>query len=159
MQYLNIIIVILGLTAAVSAIDIRTHSEAHCGGNTATFLNVKPGRCYANGGTAWAYSFRAIPASWRLSTRAHAGGNCKELARTENSNGKNWICHGNSNPRNSVPYTGAGYSFINKKRSNSIAFDSQDCGKPDLLTPRTEFLQDANSSLVRETLITKNKSK
>jgi hypothetical protein len=32
-------------------------------------------------------------------------------------------------------YTGAGYGFINKKRSENIALDSEDCvWKPDLLT-------------------------
>jgi hypothetical protein len=32
MRYLNV----LALTAAVSAIDIRGHSESHCGGNIVT---------------------------------------------------------------------------------------------------------------------------
>lgn len=35
-------------------------------------------------------------------------------------------------PVNNVEYTGAGYGFNGKKRS--MASDSQDCAKPDLLT-------------------------
>lgn len=61
------------------------------------------------------------------------GGNCKELVHTFNSNGKDSVCHGA--PVNNVLYTGAGYGFINKKRSENIALDSEDCvWKPDLLT-------------------------
>lgn len=35
---------------------------------------------------------------------------------------------------NSVSYTGAGYGFNGKKRSESVASDSKDCVQPDLLT-------------------------
>ncbi|CAN9117212.1 unnamed protein product [Alternaria alternata] len=130
MQYLNII---LALTAAVSAIDIRAHNESHCKGVTSTYKNAQPDRCYAGGGVSYAWSFVAIPTNWKLSTRSHQGGNCKELVHTFNSNGKDSVCHGA--PVNNVLYTGAGYGFINKKRSENIALDSEDCvWKPDLLT-------------------------
>jgi hypothetical protein len=121
------------LTAAVSAIDIQGHAESHCGGgNSITFTNAEPDRCYATGGISWAYSFRAIPTNWRLSTKSYKGGNCREVVHVFDSNDKDLVCHGAD--VDNLPYTGAGYSFINKRRSSNIAFDSQDCVRPDLLT-------------------------
>ncbi|CAN9375110.1 unnamed protein product [Alternaria alternata] len=123
---------VFALAAAVAAIDIQGHIESHCGGgNRVTFTNVNPDRCYATGGVSWAYSFRAIPTNWRLSTRSHGGGNCGPIIHVFDSNGRDLVCHGGE--VNNVEYTGAGYSFINKRRSTDVASDSQDCIKPDLL--------------------------
>ncbi|KAL1794607.1 hypothetical protein ACET3X_006423 [Alternaria dauci] len=129
MQYLT---TTFALAAAVAAIDIQGHIESHCGGgNRVTFTNVSPDRCYATGGISWAYSFRAIPTDWRLSTRSHGGGGCGFIFHVFDSNGRDLVCHGGD--VNNVEYTGAGYSFINRKRSEDVAVASQDCIKPDLL--------------------------
>jgi hypothetical protein len=37
-------------------------------------------------------------------------------------------------PVNNVLYTGAGYGFNGKKRSEGVSSEAQDCVKPDLLT-------------------------
>jgi hypothetical protein len=130
---------IFALAAAVAAIDIQGHIESHCGGgNRVTFTNVNPDRCYATGGVSWAYSFRAIPTNWRLSTRSHGGGNCGPIIHVFDSNGRDLVCHGGE--VNNVEYTGAGYSFINKRRSTDVASGS-----------RRRDIQDH----VRELLITK----
>jgi hypothetical protein len=124
---------ILALTAAVSTIDIRGHSESHCGGNTVTWTNANPDTCYATGGVSWAYSFAAIPTNWKLQTRIYVNGGCNTQSWTANSSGRDYVCMGA--PVNNVQYTGAGYGFNgSKKRSESIGPDSQECGKPDSLT-------------------------
>jgi hypothetical protein len=124
---------ILVLTAAVSAIDIRGHIESHCGGgNVVSFFNVVADRCYATSGISWAYSFVAIPRDWTLETRSHRGGNCNEIVHRFNSNGQETVCHGAA--VNNLDYTGAGFSFLNRKRSENAAFDGQACEKPDPLT-------------------------
>jgi hypothetical protein len=128
MHYLNI----LALAAGVSAIDIRAHTESHCGGNTLTWTNANPDTCYGGGGISWAYSFAAIPKNWNIQTRIYVNDYCTTESWTANSNGRDWICMGAD--VNNVPYTGAGYGFNGKKRSESIASDGQECAKPDLLT-------------------------
>ncbi|KAG9188864.1 hypothetical protein G6011_07569 [Alternaria panax] len=129
MQYLT---TIFALASAISAIDIQGHIESHCGGgNRVTFTNVVANQCYATGGISWAYSFRAIPRNWRLSTRSHEGGNCGEIVHVFDSNGVDLVCHGAD--VNNLPYTGAGFSLINKKRPIEVASSSQDCIKPYLL--------------------------
>jgi hypothetical protein len=128
MRYLSI----LALTAAVSAIDIRGHSESHCGGSTISWTNASPDTCYAGGGICYAFSFVAIPTNWKIQTRIYKNGRCNKEDWTANSNGRDNVCMGA--PQNSELYTGAGYGFNGKKRSEGIASDSEECAKPDLLT-------------------------
>jgi hypothetical protein len=128
MRYLSI----LALTAAVSAIDIRGHGESHCGGSQVTWTNANPDTCYATGGISWAYSFSAIPRDWRIQTRIYKNDNCNTEDWTDRSNGRDYVCMGSA--VNNQLYTGAGYGFNGRKRSEGNASDSKDCVKPDLLT-------------------------
>ena len=129
MRYLNV----LALTAAVSAIDIRGHSESHCGGNIVTWTNAQPDRCYGyTNGISYAFSFVAIPTNWAIQTRVYEGGQCSREAWTARSLGRDNICMGAE--VNNRLYTGAGYGFNGKKRSEGVASDGKDCVKPDLLT-------------------------
>lgn len=125
--------IILALTAASSAIDIRAFLESHCRdvGRTVSWVGVQPDRCYATGGVSWSYGFFAIPTNWRLSTRSHVSGGCGPILHVFDSNGADFVCHGGE--VNNVEYTGAGYSFINKKRSTDIAVENQECETPDTL--------------------------
>jgi hypothetical protein len=125
---------ILALTAAVSAIDIRGHSESHCGGNIITWTNANPDTCYGLGatGSSFAMSFRAIPTDWRIQTRIYDGGRCNRESWTDRSNGRDYVCMGSA--VNNQAYTGAGYGFNGRKRSEGVASDSKDCVLPDLLT-------------------------
>jgi hypothetical protein len=128
MRYLSI----LGLTVAVSAIDIRGHSESHCGGSAVIWRNANPDTCYAHGGTSYAFSFGAIPGDWRIQTRIYKDGNCNREDWTDRSNGRDYVCMGAA--VNNEFYTGAGYGFNGRKRSEGITSDTEDCVKPDLLT-------------------------
>jgi hypothetical protein len=128
MQYLTI----LALTAAVSAIDIRGHSESHCGGNSVTWYNANADTCYATGGIQYAFSFAAIPTNWAIQTRIYLEGNCNKESWTARSNGRDYVCMGAE--VNNWLYTGAGYGFNGKKRSEGVSSDGRDCVKPDLLT-------------------------
>jgi hypothetical protein len=129
MRYLNV----LALTAAVSAIDIRGHSESHCGGNIVTWSNAKPDTCYGyTGGISFAFSFVTIPTNWAIQTRVYEGGQCSRESWTARSNGRDNVCMGA--PVNNVLYSGGGYGFNGKKRSEGVDSDAKDCVKPDLLT-------------------------
>lgn len=130
MKHLN---TILAITAVISAIDIRCHVKEHCRCSVLSWVNAAPDKCYASGSVCWAMQFVAIPKNWRLSTRSHKNDGCKDIVHVFNSNGRDSVCH--DAPEKRVAYTGASYSFINKKRSKDVvAFDDQDCVKPDFLT-------------------------
>ncbi|KAI4664803.1 uncharacterized protein J4E79_003101 [Alternaria viburni] len=148
MQHFN---TVLALAAAVSAVDIKSHGESHCKGVTHTYVNANPNKCYGLGGTSWAWSFNAIPTNWNLETRTHKDGYCKTLVHAWNSNGASTVCHGAA--VNNLKYTGAGYSFANKKRSEDTVFNSEDCiWKPDLLTLKdgtTYMLTDVEDETVK----------
>jgi hypothetical protein len=128
MRYLSILV----LTSAVSAIDIRGHGESHCGGSEVIWRNANPDTCYATGGISWAFSFGAIPRDWRIQTRIYKNGNCNTEDWTDRSNGRDYVCMGGA--VNNNDYTGAGYGFNGRKRSEGIAFGNEECVKPDLLT-------------------------
>lgn len=89
-------------------------------------MNAKTNQCYVGGGISYAWSFNAIPTDWNLQTRSHKDGKCKTLVHSWNSNGA---------AINNLLYTGAGYSFASKKRSEDTVFNSEDCiWKSDLMT-------------------------
>ncbi|KAF2742257.1 hypothetical protein M011DRAFT_391774, partial [Sporormia fimetaria CBS 119925] len=121
------------LAAAVSAIDISGHSESHCGGRRVTWTNVGPDTCYGwpSGAIAYAFSFGAIPTNWRIQTRIYKEGGCRREAWVAYSNGRDYVCMGSG--VNDQLYTGAGYGFNARKRSEGTASESEDCVKPDLL--------------------------
>jgi hypothetical protein len=132
MQYLNNI---LALAAVASAIDLQGHLEPHCrDGATVTWQNIQPNQCHSKGGYFHAISFNAIPRDWRIITRGYDVPSCpsNHLRNQFNSDGKDWICHGDTLSRGS--YGAGSYSFANKKRSGPNDVESQECRKPDLLT-------------------------
>jgi hypothetical protein len=130
MHYLTII---LALAAAAWAIDIRAFgSNSHCQGRYGFYVGAQPDVCYhyADGTKKSSYGFYAIPKDWRISTRSHGGGDCKDVLMVRDSNGATWVCHGDKGPN--WEYSGAGYSFINDKKAEAVAADdTRDCQGPD----------------------------
>ena len=124
--------IILALAAATWAIDIRAFiGDSHCHDRYGYKVGAQPDTCYHyydNSGMS-SFGFYAIPKDWRISTRGHGGGNCKDVLRTQDSNGATWVCHGDKRPK--YEYTGAGYSFINKKaelaETQPAADDAGEC--------------------------------
>lgn len=89
----------------------------------------------------YAMKFNAIPSTWHLVTRSYGALNCPSNRKLNefHSDGRTWVCHGS--PNGDVQYRGAGYSFVNKKRSENTNSDAlegirsidQDCVGPDLV--------------------------
>lgn len=126
--------IVLALIAAVSAIDIHGHLESHCGdGAQVIWRDVEPDRCTANGGVYNALSFNYIPKEWQLATRTYTDANCSpyRLYFEFNSDGREWLCHGDKSNKGS--YRSAAYNFIGKKRAVVDGVEARECQKPDLL--------------------------
>jgi hypothetical protein len=135
MQYLSIS---LALAAAASAIDIRAYHDiprfSHCEGQyLVSWLGVAANTCYSTSTSMYAMKFDAIPSTWHLVTRSYGALNCPSNQKLNefHSDGRTWVCHGS--PDGSVQYRGAGYSFVNKKRSDDANSNDQDCVGPDLV--------------------------
>jgi len=133
---MQLLTIILGLTASVSAIDIglriRNGCDSRSGGWVCTNINpdvnilsfhkpgtplnhiisnVPPQRCCGiPSGTFGSIIFYAVPTNWFLELRGHEGGNC---ARTKTID---TLFGGTEKCLNSGPYTGAGYGFRSRKR-------------------------------------------
>lgn len=130
---------VLGLIAAVSAIDIHLHNQRNCEGKAAvTCFNVNPNTCCGIMPIEfWSINFLAVPGDWNLDTRAHRGGYCGEVKDGARKRGD--VCL-----LNNGPFSGGGYSFANKKRSGGALFEraaetcsTSECAgyqAPDLLT-------------------------
>ncbi|GIZ38343.1 hypothetical protein CKM354_000176300 [Cercospora kikuchii] len=132
--------ILLGLTAAASAIDIAlfTYQNGYNGGyncpagnaRRAVCSNVNPNSCCGlpTGGYP-SIGFYGIPDSWNLEVRGHEGGNCARTRTTDTTFGTNFKCLVNG------PYTGAGYSFRSRKRNPAVSeagvTASEDCQTPD----------------------------
>ncbi|KAH9438250.1 hypothetical protein MCOR02_001888 [Pyricularia oryzae] len=105
--------IVLGLAAAVSAIDIRGHDQDICRGGYVACVNIDPNVCCAFDGKASIW-VAAIPPAWRIRARSMTGGGCSYLATEGDNNGTQDIC---------LAYTsrglrtGARYWFLNLKRA------------------------------------------
>ncbi|KAF2678434.1 hypothetical protein K458DRAFT_463605 [Lentithecium fluviatile CBS 122367] len=111
MHYLSLI---LGLTAAASAIDVRIHFKADCTGASYECLGLQPNICcYAESGVYPTIGFYGVPPSWNIETRGYSrsGDNrCGNQRALENLSGGNFKCLRQGS------FTGAGYGFRGKKR-------------------------------------------
>lgn len=112
MQLLNLT-VLLGLAASASAIDaalrVRGNCDSRSGGHTC--VNLNPNTCC--GVPSGSYSslvIYAVPREWFIEIRGHEGGNCGRVKTVDTINGDTEKCLNNG------PYTGAGYSFLSRKR-------------------------------------------
>ncbi len=133
---MQLLTIILGLTASVSAIDVGLRSRNACGSSGGGFLctnlnpnvnilsfhelgtplnhtiyNVPPQLCCGiPSGSVTSIIFYAVPTNWYLELRGHEGGDCARLKTVDTLYGRTEKC------LNSGPYTGAGYSFRSNKR-------------------------------------------
>ncbi|KAK3326841.1 hypothetical protein B0H66DRAFT_169991 [Apodospora peruviana] len=119
MQLVNLT-VLLGLAASVSAIDAALRVRGGCDsrGGGAVCTNLNPNTCC--GVPSGSYSslvFYAVPKNWFLELRGHEGGNCGRVKTVDTLFGGTERC------LNSGPYTGAGYSFLSRKRGEKIEAD------------------------------------
>ncbi|KAM7216523.1 hypothetical protein V8F06_008051 [Rhypophila decipiens] len=116
MQLINLT-VLLGLTASVSAIDVALRFRGNCdsrsGGHTCVGLNPNT-CCGIPSGTAPSIVFYAVPTNWFIEVRGHEGGNCGRVRTVDTINRATERCLNNG------PYTGAGYSFLSRKRSGEL---------------------------------------
>lgn len=133
---MQLLTIILSLTASVSAIDVGLRSRDGCDSRGGGFLctnlnpnvnilsfhkprtpldhtisNVPPQNCCGiPSGSVRSVIFYAVPTGWFLELRGHEGGNCDKLKTVDTLYGGTEKC------LNSGPYTGAGYGFRSKKR-------------------------------------------
>lgn len=138
--------ILLAFAAVASAIDIRAYNDiprfSHCEGVVLiSWLGVAPDTCYSTSTSMYAMKFDAIPSTWHLVTRSYGALSCpsNQMLNEFHSDGRTWVCHGS--PNGGVQYRGAGYSFVNKKRSEDAnsgtleTIESKDrgCVGPDLV--------------------------
>lgn len=113
--------VLVGLVAAVSAIDIYGYrnNEQCGGGDRIVCQNANPGDCCvrASGNVFRAIGFEAIPTNWQIVGSGYTGGECRNIWHSEVSNGRRNMCCGG------YYYSGGRYVFASKKRSG-IATDA-----------------------------------
>lgn len=134
MHYITPLLALLFFTAFASAIEIRTYYGTTCKYKHFWWTNAEPDICHTlwNASTGMgSYSFVFVPKDWRLSTRSHDGGGCKNTVMVVETGGNDWVCHGDRD-HNTWDYTGGGYSFMNSKRDQAVAAnDTRDCRGPD----------------------------
>ncbi|KAL2065343.1 hypothetical protein VTL71DRAFT_3012 [Oculimacula yallundae] len=116
MQFLNLS-VLLTLAASVSAVDISLRAWGNCDsrGGGVTCTNKNPNSCC--GVPTGSYSstvIYAVPGDWSLEFRGHEGGNCGRVKNSAAFRGGEYCLGGG-------PFTGAGYSFVSKKRRGEQA--------------------------------------
>ncbi|KAL2059975.1 hypothetical protein VTL71DRAFT_9797 [Oculimacula yallundae] len=143
-------LILLGLLSVsaslVGAIDIYLYDAQHsCSGAAFVCTNVNPNQCCGNDSNDHhSLAFRAKPREWNLEVRGHSNGNCRDLTlRGQSGTGSTDTCLTFSNP-NSQPigsFSGAGYSFWNRRRTTAEGLsnchtESPTCGglqRPDRL--------------------------
>lgn len=155
--------IILALSAAVSAIDIRLHvgvGNTNCGNTYLVCVGLNPGVCCANSGIVHnSAAFVAIPSNWNIRTMGFYSGGCNALSMSGSSSGATYKCL--AQPNSQFAFSGARYEFIGKRRSEQAQCtsdgESSSCtvAKPNLfvLEGTTEYdLVDMPDTLV-ETLV------
>jgi hypothetical protein len=134
MHYLTPLLALLFLTAFASAIEIRAYYGNNCQYHHLWWTDAQPEICHTltNATTRMgSYAFMFVPTDWRISTRSHSGGGCKDLEMVIEPRGNDWVCHGDRD-RNAWDYTGGGYSFMSSKRDQAVAAnDTRECRGPD----------------------------
>lgn len=134
MHYITPLLALLFFTAFASAIEIRAYYGTTCKYKHFWWTNAEPDICHTlwNASTGMgSYSFVFVPKDWRLSTRSHDGGGCKNTVMVVETGGNDWVCHGDRD-HNTWDYTDGGYSFMNSKRDQAVAAnDTRDCRGPD----------------------------
>lgn len=107
--------VLLGLVAAVSAVDIYGYaSDEKCGGGYIVCTGVNPNACCpwsGPGGVYQSIGMRAIPSDWNIIATAFNGGDCTDPLFTIQSAGRDNICLGGNH------YSGGSYDFPVSGRS------------------------------------------
>ncbi|CAD6446985.1 eff73fd5-285f-4511-952f-7698999bf6ef [Sclerotinia trifoliorum] len=130
MQLLNLT-VLLGLAASVSAIDaslrVRGNCDSRSGGHTCTNLNPN-NCCGVPSGSYSSLVFYAVPTNWFIEIRGHEGGNCGRVKTVDTISGATEKCLNNG------PYTGAGYSFLSRKREGEQIQEGA-CSASETCTP------------------------
>ncbi|KAH8753619.1 hypothetical protein F5883DRAFT_719487 [Diaporthe sp. PMI_573] len=121
MQFLAL----LGLAATAAAIDARLYYNRGCTGNGVQCGGLNPDTCCPAGNNDFgSVQFRFIPLDWRIEGRGHSGGNCNNLQERGYPTNVDSIC------LSLGPFSGAGYGFRGKKRSEA---GYEDCVKRDSL--------------------------
>ncbi|KAG9255169.1 uncharacterized protein F5Z01DRAFT_654184 [Emericellopsis atlantica] len=123
------------LFAGASAIDIWLNwNTSNCkGSNSIHCANIGPATCCAisgqSGSPFTSIAFREIPSNWNIEMRGHQGSQCGRHRTTQTSGGRTELCMG------SGPYGGGGYSFVNKRRSDTVDLQEEctDVVKPDIV--------------------------
>jgi hypothetical protein len=139
-------IVLHAFAAAAYAIDIKVYSDilrfSHCEGQKLiSWIALIANTCYSTSTGIYAMQFVAIPTNWHIITRSYGALSCPSntMINQFHSDGRDSVCHGS--PKGVVIYRVAGYSFENKKRSETtngldqeVANSSnEDCVGPDLV--------------------------
>ena len=118
MQYSTII---LALTAAASAIDIRLHNGAgnkNCAGSYLACVGINPGVC-CTPASSTRYSraaYAAIPTNWNLILTGWYNGGCSTVGVTASVSNSNYRCVADPNPTTNLAFSGATYAFAGKRR-------------------------------------------
>lgn len=142
MEYFSIL---LGLSAAVSAIDIRLRSGGGCTGGYFACTSQNPNTCCYYGQARFpSVGFVAIPTSWHIQVRAWTGGACTTLSIAQTIVGTTNVCLNDGS--GFARLSGGGYGFVNKKRGEigareTCAVDAPACEnsvKPNMLVLEDE---------------------
>ncbi|KAK6833351.1 hypothetical protein PG987_008045 [Apiospora arundinis] len=104
------------LAGTASAIDIFMHFSNNCGGNAIVCKNMPPapGNCCSGHPSLDQHptvGFYGIPLHWNINCRGWSGGSCTNMRESQRASNTNFVCLRNG------WFSGAGYVFVNKKRS------------------------------------------
>ncbi|KAK3313363.1 hypothetical protein B0H66DRAFT_629129 [Apodospora peruviana] len=102
----------LGLAATASAVDLYLYTGNCFNSAGIVCTNINPNTCCggSNVNIFPQVGFRAIPATWNLECRGHAGGFCNQIRQVQRASGGRDLCLG------SGPFSGSGYGFTSKKK-------------------------------------------
>ena len=124
------------LVAAVAAVDVRIWPQTGCSGSYHVICtNLNPNICCAatpNDNWDWhSAAFYGINPNWNINYRAHGGGNCNRLVLSQTVNFGTFWCLGEGN--DVITVSGAGYSFVGKKRTVGDESQTEACQRVDIL--------------------------